>query len=72
MGGFYYHTKAGDMWDYIAWKVYGAERFVETLLLAEENRELLDVYIFAAGVKVWCPYVEEEEQDNDMPEWRKE
>ena len=25
MGGYIYRTKQGDMWDYIAWKVYGDE-----------------------------------------------
>jgi hypothetical protein len=59
------------MWDYIAWTVYGEERFVEDLLLAEENRELIRTYIFSAGIQVWCPYIEEEE-DNDTPEWRSE
>lgn len=72
MGGYYYTTKSGDMWDYIAWKVYGEERFVETLFLAEENRGLLDTYIFSAGVRVWCPYVEEEDTDDETPEWRSE
>jgi phage tail protein X len=72
MGGYYYTTKAGDMWDYIAWAVYGEERFVEELLRAEENRELIHTWIFSAGVQVWCPYIEETEEDNDTPEWRSE
>lgn len=72
MGGYYYTTKAGDMWDYIAWKVYGEERFIETLLLAKENRELVYIYIFSAGTKVWCPYVEEEDVDDEEPYWRSE
>ena len=49
MGGYYYITKAGDMWDYIAWIVYKNERQMEILLRAEENAHLLEVYIFSAG-----------------------
>lgn len=71
MGGCFYTTKSGDMWDQIAWVVYGDERFVETLMRAEENRELLEIYIFSDGIQVWCPYVEETEQD-DEPVWRQE
>lgn len=51
MGGYYYTTKTGDMWDYIAWKVYGDERRMEILLRAEENAALIDVYMFSAGEK---------------------
>ena len=52
MGGYYYTTEQGDMWDFIAWKVYKNEKMIETLMKAEENRKLLDIYIFSAGTKV--------------------
>ena len=45
MGGYYYTTEQGDMWDFIAWKVYKNEKMIETLMKAEENRKLLDIYI---------------------------
>lgn len=70
MGGYYYTTKAGDMWDYIAWKVYGDEMRIETLLQAEENRDLITTYIFSAGIKVWCPKVEDEGSASNLPPWR--
>ena len=70
MGGYYYTTKAGDMWDYIAWVVYGNEKMMENLLQAEENRELMLTYIFSAGVKVWCPDIESEEKKEELPPWR--
>ena len=70
MGGYYYKTKAGDMWDYIAWLVYGNELQMDILLAAEENRELLDIYIFSAGVKVWCPPVGEKGKNENLPPWR--
>ncbi len=69
MGGYYYTTKAGDMWDYIAWIVYGNEMLMGTLLQAEENRELMTTYIFSAGVKVWCPKIDNEGMA-ELPPWR--
>ena len=46
MGGYYYITRQGDMWDYIAWVVYQNEKMVEVLLNAAENREHMTDYIF--------------------------
>jgi phage tail protein X len=70
MGGYYYVTKQGDMWDYIAWKVYGDERQFELLLTCEENRELLDIYIFSAGTRVWCPEVSDNTSLLSVAPWR--
>jgi phage tail protein X len=58
------------MWDYIAWKVYGDETQVELLLNAEENRTIMEEYIFSAGVQVWCPELDEQEAENDVAPWR--
>lgn len=70
MGGYYYITRQGDMWDYIAWVVYKNEKMMETLINAEENRELMTIYIFSAGVKVWCPKIAEQEALSEGPAWR--
>ncbi len=70
MGGHYYTTKQGDMWDYIAWKVYNNEKMMERLLGAEENREIMDIYIFSAGTKVWCPEVAEQTAASGLAAWR--
>lgn len=70
MGGYHYITKQGDMWDYIAWRVYNNEKLIEGLLNAEENREIMDTYIFSAGIKVWCPEVAEQTAVSDLPAWR--
>lgn len=70
MGGYYYITKQGDMWDYIAWKVYSNEKMIEKLLNAEENREIMCTYIFSAGVKVWCPEVAEQTAADSLAPWR--
>ena len=63
MGGFTYTTKQGDMWDYIAWRVYGDESLV--YLLYRENPKYLDTFIFDEGVKLYCP---EDEDDEDAEE----
>lgn len=70
MGGYYYTTKQGDMWDYIAWNVYGNEMMMEILLNTEENRDIMTTYIFSAGIKVWCPEVENQGSDTDIAPWR--
>ncbi len=43
---------------------------IEGLLNAEENREIMDTYIFSAGIKVWCPEVAEQTAVSDLPAWR--
>lgn len=70
MGGYYYTTRQGDMWDYIAWVVYGDEKNMEILINAEENRELMEVYIFSAGTKVWCPAEAGSDMPSGSPPWR--
>lgn len=70
MGGYYYTTKAGDMWDYIAWVVYGNEMLMGTLLQTEENRELVTTYLFSAGIKVWCPRIDDDGSGAKLPPWR--
>lgn len=73
MGGYYYITKQGDMWDYIAYQVYGDEYQLPVLYEAPENAEYLDVYIFDAGCRIWCPKVTNIESDEDeVPDWRDE
>lgn len=70
MGGYFYTTKEGDMWDYIAWIVYQDELKVQALMQAPENYGILEYYIFPAGVKVWCPAIEEDEDEEEEPSWR--
>lgn len=69
MGGCTYRTKQGDMWDYIAWKIYGDESYVSILYRA--NPQYLDVYLFDDGCNIYCPEVTaEEEEDENIPDWR--
>ena len=70
MGGFEYTTEQGEMWDYIAWRVYGDEKYVKVLY--EANPQYLDIHIFDDGCVLWCPEIEAEEDEEDIPEWRDE
>lgn len=51
-----YITKSGDMWDWIAFKQMGSEKYTEDLLNA--NRKHLGTFIFGAGVELNIPDVE--------------
>ncbi len=62
-----YKTIQGDTWDMIAKKVYGAERHLDYLMA--HNFDLLDYFIFPAGVEVNTPELPLE-QEEDLPAWR--
>lgn len=62
-----YTTIQGDMWDSIAYKLYGNEKYMG--LLMQNNMELLDIFIFGAGTVLNVPELEEE-PEADMPSWR--
>ena len=70
IGGFTYTTQQGDMWDYIAWKVYGDEALV--YLLYRENPKHLETFIFDEGVELYYPEVEinDYDEDEDAPDWQ--
>ena len=67
IGGFTYTTQQGDMWDYIAWKVYGDEAFV--YLLYRENPKYFETFIFNEGVQLVCPEIDIVSDDGDVPDW---
>lgn len=62
-----YTTIQGDMWDSIAYKLYGNEKYMG--LLMQNNMELLDIFIFGVGTVLNVPELEEE-SEADMPSWR--
>lgn len=69
MGGCTYRTKQGDMWDYIAWVIYGDESYVSVLYRA--NPQYLDVYLFDDGCEIFCPEITvTTAEDENVPEWR--
>ncbi len=62
-----YITIQGDMWDSIAYRLYGSEKYVGILMQA--NVELLDIFIFGAGTVLTIPELDVEEE-TEMPSWR--
>lgn len=62
-----YTTILGDQWDMIAYKVYGNENYMDTLLKANEVYK--DVSIFGAGVSITCPEIPTVSSDI-LPPWK--
>ena len=48
-----YYTKLGDMWDFISFLVYGSDRYVNELMLANPTR--MSTVIFEAGARLVIP-----------------
>lgn len=63
-----YVTIQGDTWDSIAYKEYGAETGMATLL--EANPEVSHLAIFPAGVVLQVPEYDKP-QANRLPPWRR-
>lgn len=63
-----YTTKQGDMWDMIAYKVYGSEEY--TSFLMQANFPLLDIFIFDAETIVNTPALPEKPVVTTAPTWR--
>lgn len=64
-----YTTKAGEMWDDIAYRQLGSCRFTEALINA--NRKYVETFVFKSGVELILPDVEEEVKVPKLPAWRK-
>ena len=62
------YTKVqGYIWDSIAYQFYGDFKYIGLLL--QNNADLLEIYVFSAGTKVYIPKLPEEDEE-DVPEWR--
>ncbi len=64
-----YITKAGDTWDGIAFEVYGNEKYAQ--LLMENNYDHLDTFVFKSGVTLVVPDLTPENDEDELPEWRR-
>lgn len=62
-----YTTVSGDTWDIVAYKVYGNEMYMDTLI--KSNIEYKDTYIFPAGVVLTLPEIELTVSES-MPPWK--
>jgi len=66
-----YLTEQGDKWDFISYKVYGTSSHVNELLKA--NPELIEYYIFPAGIEVIIPDLAIEQTAlSALPPWRQQ
>lgn len=64
-----YTTIQGDTWDLIAYRLYGAEKYMRYLF--EANWPQADVLVFPSGTVLNVPDPPEE-VDEDAPFWRQE
>lgn len=64
-----YETIQGDTWDSIAYKLFGDEKYMENLIVA--NWPLLDILVFSSGTIINVPDLPDE-IDSDLPFWRQE
>lgn len=62
-----YTTVSGDTWDIVAYKVYGNEMYMDTLIKA--NIEYKDTYIFPAGVVLTLPEIKLTVSES-LPPWK--
>ena len=63
-----YTTIQGDMWDLIAFKVYGKEAYISKLL--EANEDLREITVFPSGMEIICPEADAE-TSSILPPWRR-
>lgn len=64
-----YTTIQGDTWDLIAYRLYGAEKYMRYLF--EANWPQADTLVFPSGVVLNVPDLPEE-TDEDAPFWRQD
>jgi phage tail protein X len=62
-----YTTVSGDTWDIVAYKAYGNEMYMDTIIKA--NIEYKDTYIFPAGVVLTLPEIELTASES-LPPWK--
>lgn len=62
-----YTTVSEDTWDIVAYKAYGNEMYMDTLIKA--NIEYKDTYIFPAGVVLTLPEIELTVSES-LPPWK--
>lgn len=63
-----YKTKAGEMFDWIAYKELGSERYLPELLAA--NADKLNKYKFTVGEELEIPAIDKPKPK--LPPWRKQ
>ena len=64
-----YQTRQGDMWDSIAYRLYGDERYMVDLL--RENQKYRHIYIFPSNIELNVPSIDTSEM-LPVPPWMSE
>mgnify|MGYP004572183093 FL=1 len=64
-----YTTVQGDMWDSIALRELGSEKY--TNLLIEANIEYHDIFVFSSGIVLTIPDVDETTEADSLPPWKR-
>lgn len=64
-----YTTISGDMWDKIAHDEMGSSYYVNKLM--EANTQYLHYFIFPAGVVLTIPAIDEIEEAEVLPIWKR-
>lgn len=63
-----YLTKAGQMWDEVAFEIFGDCKYTADLMKA--NPDLLCWFIFPAGIELKLPEIEKPTAKNNLlPAW---
>lgn len=62
-----YTTIQGDVWDLIAYKLYGDEKYMKNLI--EANWQYIDIVVFSSGTVLNVPDIPDETME-DVPFWR--
>lgn len=63
-----YSTIQGDMWDSIAYKLFGTEYAINALI--DANQKYKDIIIFPAGIVLNVP-VYEIPKNSNIPPWER-
>lgn len=63
-----YSTIQGDTWDGIAYRLYGSENHMVTLMAA--NPDYVDVVVFSAGTELNMPEISAEAASS-LPPWKR-
>lgn len=63
-----YKTVQGDMFDGIAFKTLGDEKYKDIIMRA--NPEHIGTYIFRGGVELTIPDVDTITSEDDLPPWK--
>lgn len=64
-----YTTVQGDMWDAIAYKIFGNELCMNELL--EANNDYRNVAVFPAGIVLTVPEINTIQSSKILPPWKR-